>query len=375
MLVKEVEGLLKKGLEALAQGDTLSALSYFEKAINIENSPIISSYYAFCIAKERGQVIRAISLCEEAIKREPKNSLHYLNLGRIYLITNNKEDAIKTFREGLNYEANQQIVDELSRLEIRKPPIIKFLKRNNPINRYLGIILRSKKWLRMFYILLSLLLAVVASILLILFLPEKQKIPPQSSEVKKGNFVEAEHATLYTPELIAKDTTGIFVNIDGGEVLKSGSTHTITWTTHDTVGPKVKILYTDDEGATWRVIVTLPGNPGSYDWTVPTVTKTKTKCKVKVVLKDSSGNTAGSYTSERYFTIQPQCFNNIDCSSGFYCKKPEGSRDSGGVCAEKPRCIAFHNPVCGHDGKTYRNECEAAEASVSVAYQGECFPW
>jgi len=139
----EAERLFAKGLEALAGSNTLSALSCFEKAINIKYSPVISSYYAFCIAKERGQVSKAISLCKEAIKKEPNNSLPYLNLGRIYLIDNNKADAIKTFREGLNYEANQQIVDELNRLLIRKQPIVTFLKRSNPINKYLGIILKK----------------------------------------------------------------------------------------------------------------------------------------------------------------------------------------------------------------------------------------
>ncbi len=247
MPVKEAEELLKKGSDALAQGNTLSALSCFEKAINIENSPIISSYYAFCIAKARGQVIRAISFCEEAIKKDPKNSLHYLNLGRIYLITNNREDAIKTFREGLKYEANQQIVDELNRLVIRKPSIFPFLKRSNPINKYLGIILRSKKRLRIRYTLITLLLVVtVASILLILFLPEKQKmLPPRPSEYRKENLVEVKHDTVqtlepkeilprsaevrkeppieathdtpHTLELIAEDKTWVFVNIDDGE--------------------------------------------------------------------------------------------------------------------------------------------------------------
>jgi tetratricopeptide (TPR) repeat protein len=139
---KEIEGFFKKGLEALAEGNTLSALSFFEKALHKKYSPVISSYHAFCIAKERGQISKAISLCKEAIKKEPNNSFPYLNLGRIYLIDNNKADAIKTFREGLNYETNQQIVDELNKLEIRKPPVFPFLKRTNPINKYLGIILK-----------------------------------------------------------------------------------------------------------------------------------------------------------------------------------------------------------------------------------------
>jgi tetratricopeptide (TPR) repeat protein len=247
----DIEGLLKKGLEALAQGDTLSALSCFEKAISIEKSPVAYSYYAFCIAKERGQVSKAISLCEEAIQKEPGNSLHYINLGRIYLIDNKKEEAIKTFRAGLNYETNPIIVDELNKLGPRKPPIIPFLKRSNPINKYLGIMLRTKKRLKILYLVLSLLLAVtVASVLLPLLFSEKPKVTPPPSEVRhevtpppsevkqtvtppppevlpevpppppkvKHEYpAETKHDTLHTLELFAEDTSWIFITIDDSE--------------------------------------------------------------------------------------------------------------------------------------------------------------
>jgi tetratricopeptide (TPR) repeat protein len=257
----DVERLIKRGLEALDQGDTLSALSYFEKAIKIERSPAVCSYYAFCIAKERGQVGNAISLCKEAIQKEPGNSLHYFNLGKIYLIDNNKEEAIKTFREGLNYEANPLIVDELNKLGPRKPPLISFLKRSNPINKYLGIMRRTKKWFKILYILLPLLLAVtIASVLLPRLFLEKPVFPPSPLEVKpeipsstpevgpeipspppevkhkKPSLpsevkhqappppeirhekpVEAKHDTLHTLELIAEDTTWIFITIDESE--------------------------------------------------------------------------------------------------------------------------------------------------------------
>ena len=67
------------------------------------------------------------------------------------------------------------------------------------------------------------------------------------------------------------------------------------------------------------------------------------------------------------------CFSNSDCNFERYCKKPEGDCSGSGVCAVKPEiCLDIYFPVCGCDGVTYPNECVAAGAGSSVAYQGEC---
>jgi predicted outer membrane repeat protein len=94
---------------------------------------------------------------------------------------------------------------------------------------------------------------------------------------------------------------------NGGETLTSGSTYNITWTTNQTIRPVSKVIlsYTLDGGVTWKAIPAIAGNPGTYSWTVPTVSTSKTKCKVKVVLKDSAGNTIGSDVSDAFFTINP----------------------------------------------------------------------
>jgi hypothetical protein len=96
------------------------------------------------------------------------------------------------------------------------------------------------------------------------------------------------------------------ISPDGGETLTSGTIHTITWQTNGTIRPvaNAKLFRTINGGATWTLIKTLTGNPGSYNWTVPNVSSSS--CKVKVVLKDAGGVTVGSDVSDGYFTIQPQ---------------------------------------------------------------------
>lgn len=145
MLNQETKKLFDKGIETLTEGNIVAALSYFEKALKIEENPVISSFFAFCIAKERGQVQKAIVLCTDAIKEDPENSFHYLNLGKILLLKKEKEEAVNIFRQGLQYEENQQIEDELNKLGTRKSLIIPFLKRSNLINKYLGLILSRLK--------------------------------------------------------------------------------------------------------------------------------------------------------------------------------------------------------------------------------------
>lgn len=133
--------LSSQGIHALNKGNSIAALAFFEKAVQIENTPLNRSYLAYCIAKERGQFKKAVSLCEDAMKEEPANSVHYLNLGKVYLLHGNREEAIRIYREGLKFGDNPQILDELINLGIRKQPVISFLSRSNPLNKHLGLLL------------------------------------------------------------------------------------------------------------------------------------------------------------------------------------------------------------------------------------------
>jgi tetratricopeptide (TPR) repeat protein len=134
----EAAELFTRGMEFLKRGNTGEALEFLEKAVAMERDPLYCSNLAICLAKETGEYKKAISLCKEALKKDPKNAVHFLNLGRVHLMANQKRDALRIFSMGLRYEENRDIIAELKKFGRRRPPMISFLSRENFINRILG---------------------------------------------------------------------------------------------------------------------------------------------------------------------------------------------------------------------------------------------
>lgn len=153
--------MVQRTIAVIDWGDTLNGLIALESEPALRDIPVVNSYLAYCMAKERGQYREAARRCEAAIAAEPHNPAHYLNMGRIYLLTKQKGKALAAFRKGLSSDvvktnaaaaespadnrAKQQalILAELRRLGIRRRPPFPSLPREHPANRIAGRLLAT----------------------------------------------------------------------------------------------------------------------------------------------------------------------------------------------------------------------------------------
>ena len=146
---------------AIDRGDTLHGLIALECSPHLRAIPVVESYLGYCIARERGRLREAVWMCRAAVKAEPDNPAHYLNLGRVFLLAQDKGKAIAAFWQGIakapgaeagelavraqrgHAREHNLILDELRRLGIRKKAPFPSLRRGHPLNRVAGKLLAT----------------------------------------------------------------------------------------------------------------------------------------------------------------------------------------------------------------------------------------
>lgn len=133
----------------LDKGNLKAALEVAKEALQLfPEDPFFLSFSGYLVAAVEKKKKEGCDICEDSIKvmsrtpsadREFFYPILYLNLGKAYLTCNKKKAALDVFREGLKHDPkHKELLSHIAKLGSRKNPVIPFLDRGNPINKYLG---------------------------------------------------------------------------------------------------------------------------------------------------------------------------------------------------------------------------------------------
>ncbi|MDJ0836097.1 MAG: hypothetical protein QNK37_06235 [Acidobacteriota bacterium] len=134
----------EQGIQLCREGywdEGLFCLSQITDISNLDAALIgrIYSYTGVGIALRQNRIREGITLCERAVRLEFYDPTHYINLARTQMMAEKRRAALRTIKNGLRVDpGNKKLLALRNKFGFRRPNVVPFLKRDNPINYYLG---------------------------------------------------------------------------------------------------------------------------------------------------------------------------------------------------------------------------------------------
>lgn len=136
----ESEAHYHLAIEKINRSNFKEAHQHLVEALRVAPmNPVYLSYYGLCLANVGGDYKSAIRACRQAAKAMPRDPVIRVNLGRVYRLKGDIGSAHREFLTAHRLDKQHPApAAELTRMGVRRPPVIPFLPRSNWCNRYLG---------------------------------------------------------------------------------------------------------------------------------------------------------------------------------------------------------------------------------------------
>lgn len=137
--IEQAKALHHLATEKMRRGLVNEALADLERAIQLTaGKPLYVSQYGLCLAQS-DQLDRGLDFCRRAAKASPRDPYVHINLGRVYRIVGDAAAAHRCFMDAWRVDRrNSAAAAELTRMGVRRPPVLTFLPRSHWCNRTLG---------------------------------------------------------------------------------------------------------------------------------------------------------------------------------------------------------------------------------------------
>ena len=128
---------IAEGIKEAKRGNTLLGLNLLQNP-EYRAEPAAKAWYGYCLAYEKNALKTGVTLCREALNKNPRLSDGYLALGRIYLNNGDRKNAIDILEQGRRWSHSPEINNLLNSIGTRKKPVVPFLDRRNVVNVSVG---------------------------------------------------------------------------------------------------------------------------------------------------------------------------------------------------------------------------------------------
>ncbi len=106
---------------------------------DLSQASLYLSYLGCAIARTQRRTKEARALCRHAVKVEFFQPENWANLAEVMMLSKRRKGAVEALQQGLEIDPQNRRLQKLSQeLGMRRPPVLPFLARSNPLNHLLG---------------------------------------------------------------------------------------------------------------------------------------------------------------------------------------------------------------------------------------------
>ena len=140
----EMRSHVEDGIRLCRTGDWNKGLPVLAAAIEnrgvAEQVPGIAySYLGYGVARFQGKLREGLQLCEHAIKLQYYEADNHWNLARVHVLAADRKHAVLALERALKLDPDHEGLKALQKeIGMRRPPVLKWLGRDHPVNRWLG---------------------------------------------------------------------------------------------------------------------------------------------------------------------------------------------------------------------------------------------
>ncbi len=140
-----MEDLVQLGISAARAGQYERGLIFLAEAYrhlsqdrHRLSGPLLS-YYGLCLALHRGRIKEAAEFCWLGVEKDHYNPDSYHNMARVWVAGRSRRKAVEAIEKGLALDPRHKgLVQLRTEIGLRRPPVVPFLHRDNPLNVSLG---------------------------------------------------------------------------------------------------------------------------------------------------------------------------------------------------------------------------------------------